>query len=302
MELSPIVLFVYNRPWHTRRTIEALLGNDLASASRLVIYSDAPKDDNAVQGVNEVREYIHTVTGFRDVTITERDTNWGLSKSVIEGVTGVIQEHGKIIVVEDDIVTSPYFLKFMNEALDFYQHQSGVWHVSGWNYPVESNHPEDTFLWRVMNCWGWATWADRWSLFEKNAEKLVREWNKDDIKRFNLDGATNFWWQVEANYSGQINTWAIFWYATIFRNNGLCLNPAQTFVDNIGHDGSGVHCGNRKPYIDSSNQSDTFSFPTAISESEQYLKKIKHHLHTPLLRRIRRRLMRHPVKRLAAKP
>jgi len=290
LELSPIVLFVYSRPWHTRKTIEALLGNDLASGSQLVIYSDAPENDSLVQSVIEVREYIRTVTGFKDVRIIERDTNLGLSNSIIDGVTGVIKEYGKAIVLEDDTVASPHFLKFMNEALEFYRHQGDVWHISGWNYPVESNPPQDTFLWRVMNCWGWATWADRWSSFEKNAPRLIREWSKEDIKRFNLDGVENFWGQVEANSKGQINTWAIFWYATIFERNGLCLNPAQTFIDNIGLDGSGSHCDNKKPYTDDLNQADSFNFPTGMSESEHYLEQVKRCLRTPLTQKIKRHL------------
>jgi hypothetical protein len=94
-----------------------------------------------------------------------------------------------------------------------------------------------------MNCWGWATWSDRWKHYERDPENLIRKFTKDEINRFNLGGAYNFWGQAKANANGSLKTWAIFWYATIFKNRGLCLNPTQSLVQNIGHDGSGTNCG-----------------------------------------------------------
>ena len=138
----------------------------------LFIYSDAGKDEYDLPKVNEVRDYIKTIDGFKKVTILEREKNWGLAKSIIDGVTEVIDKHGKIIVIEDDLVTSPYFLKFMNEALSFYKDQNKVWHISGWNYPIDVSRLEDVFLWRFMTCWGWATWSDRWKHYEKNVDKI----------------------------------------------------------------------------------------------------------------------------------
>lgn len=241
MSLSPIVLFTYNRPWHTRQTIEALQRNKLAHDSELFIYSDAPKNESVIDQVNAVREYIKTIDGFKNITIREREKNWGLADSIIDGVTETINKHGKVIVLEDDIVTGPYFLKFINKALDFYEDKKNVWHISGWNYPIETNGLGDVFFWRLMNCWGWATWADRWQYYEKDAEKLVLEFTQDDIKIFNLDTVNLLWHQVLMNKKGKMNTWAVFWYATIFKKSGLCLNPSQTLVKNIGQDDSGVH-------------------------------------------------------------
>lgn len=147
MKISPIVLFVYNRPWHTKQTIESLKSNELAQESELFIYSDAAKDNDEIENVNEVRKYIETLDGFKKVTIIKREQNWGLADSIIDGVTKIVNEYGKIIVLEDDLVTSPYFLKFMNEALDFYENEEKVWHISGWNYPINnSKHNQNTFL------------------------------------------------------------------------------------------------------------------------------------------------------------
>jgi hypothetical protein len=241
--LAPIVLFVYNRPDHTRQTLDALAANMMANESELFIFSDAPKDESAVEKVQAVRSYIKTVQGFGKVHIVERKENWGLAKSIIEGVTEIVNQYGKIIVLEDDIVTSPYFLKFMNDALDFYDGEKSVWHISGWNYPIDLDNLKDAFFWRIMNCWGWATWKDRWNFYKKDVNYLISSFTRKDIRRFTLNNSADMWAQVIANKEGIINTWAIFWYAAIFQQKGLCLNPAQSFVKNIGLDGSGIHCG-----------------------------------------------------------
>ncbi|MDK2792754.1 MAG: hypothetical protein PWQ25_1617 [Deferribacteres bacterium] len=275
MDLAPIVLFVYNRPWHTRQTIESLQKNELASESELFIFSDGPKDENAVTKVNEVRDYIKTIDGFKKINIIERKKNWGLANNIIDGVTQIVNKYGKIIVLEDDLVTSPYFLKFMNEALEYYKDEKKVWHISGWNYPISVDGLGDVFFWRVMNCWGWATWADRWKYYEKNVDKIISEFSKEDIKRFNIDGAEFFWGQVISNKKGKINTWAIFWYAIIFKQNGLCLNPTQTFVENIGHDGSGVHCKESCVFANNLSMNKKVNFETKLEENQIAVQKIQ---------------------------
>lgn len=242
MELSPIILFVYNRPKHTQETIIALKNNKLASESELFIYSDAAKHAEDEAMVDDVRVLVSNISGFRKVTVIEQVKNKGLANSIVDGVTNIIERYGQVIVLEDDLVISPYFLQFMNGALNFYRENKKVWHISGWNYPIDKEGLQDVFLWRLMNCWGWATWSDRWSYFEKNPEQLMNEFSTECIRQFNLDNIEDFWGQVISNNNGVINTWAIFWYATIFKYEGLCLNPTQTLVDNIGLDGSGVHC------------------------------------------------------------
>jgi hypothetical protein len=242
-QYAPIVLFVYNRPDHTRQTLEALATNLYANESDLLIYSDAPKNQQSEESVQTVRFFIKSIKGFKSITIIERDINWGLANSIIDGVTSVINQYGRVIVLEDDIVTSRYFLQFMNKALDYYENEKKVWHISGWNYPISPNGLKDVFFWRMMNCWGWATWKDRWQYFEKNVDRLIETFSKKDIYRFDINNSARNWVQVIGNKQGKINTWAVFWNATIFKNEGLCLNPTISFVENIGLDGSGVHCG-----------------------------------------------------------
>ncbi len=280
-EMAPIVLFVYNRPWHTRKTIEALQKNELACESELYIYADGAKNDKVSQQVLQVRDYIKTIDGFKKIAIIERNRNWGLSASIIDGVTSIVDQCSKVIVLEDDHITSPYFLKFMNDALEFYKDESKVWHISGWNYPAGIDSLDDVFLWRLMNCWGWATWADKWQYFEKDTKKLMKEFSRADIKRFNLEGADNVWIQVILNKYGYTDTWAVYWYATIFKNGGLCLNPIKSFIGNIGHDGSGSNC-NDLSFKDNQvlNINNNVTFVANIHEDGKVVKQIQSHLET----------------------
>ena len=171
--LAPIVLFIYNRPWHTQQTVETLQKNELANESELFIYSDAAKNEQASESVNAVREYIKTINGFKEITIILRDKNWGLADSIIDGVTKIVNEYGRIIVLEDDLVTSPYFLKFMNEGLTMYENEDKVASIHGYIYPID-NLP-NTFFIKGADCWGWATWKRAWDVFEPNGQKILDE-------------------------------------------------------------------------------------------------------------------------------
>lgn len=277
MSLSPVVIFVYNRPKHTQLTIEALRNNTLASQSEIFIYSDAPQSEESVVNVSEVRRYIRSVSGFKRITIIERETNLGLAESIMSAVTEVVDKYGKVIVLEDDLITAKSFLTYMNDALDFYDNHDAVWHISGWNYPVNSDvsEEEDVFLWRGMNCWGWATWSKKWSFFERNPKKLLDSFSKADIKRFNIDGYQNFWQQVIENNDLKVKTWAVFWYASIFTNNGLCVNPFNSLVLNIGVDGSGSNSGDIDYYQSELSGRDNFKFTRDFKENRYALKKIK---------------------------
>ena len=277
-DLAPIVLFVYNRISHTKKTIEALKNNALADQTDLFIYSDSAKNTIDYDQVSEVRKYLKTIRGFKSIKIIERIENFGLAKNIYSGVSEIISKYGYAIVMEDDIIASPAYLSFMNQALHKYKNNKNVWHISGWNYPIISDSIGDAFFWRAMNCWGWATWADRWAHFEKNPQNLINTWDDKKIHHFDLDGSNIFWNQILSNAEGKINTWAIFWYATIHQNDGLCLNPSHSYVENIGHDGTGVNCGNtqtiNKKHL---NLCENFNinFPENFNENPIALSRIK---------------------------
>ncbi len=244
LEFAPIVLFVYNRPDHTKQTVEALQKNELAKESKLFIYSDAAKNEDAVAKVNEVREYIKTINGFKKVTIIEREKNWGLANSIIDGVTKIVNEYGKIIVLEDDLVTSPYFLKFMNEALEFYKDEEKVYSITGYSFTDDIQNIDSSYFLSITSSWSWATWAVKWKSFQRD-KKALKEFvfkQSSNKSAFNFNDSYDYTslakWQLDEN----IDSWAIYWYFSVFQKNGLTLYPSKSLVHNIGFDGSGVHC------------------------------------------------------------
>jgi len=240
--LAPIALFVYNRPGHTKKTVTALQKNKLAKDSKLFVFSDAPKNPAEKTEVKKVRNYLRQINGFKKITIIEQKENQGLAKSIISGVTEIVNKYGRVIVLEDDLITSPYFLQYMNEALQIYENNKQVMHISGYFFPIKNNLPA-TFFFNQTSCWGWSTWKRAWQYFNPDANILLKEIKKgNQIKKFNLDGYHDFTKQLRDNINGNINTWAIKWQASVFLKDGLCLHPNKSLVQNIGHDGSGINC------------------------------------------------------------
>lgn len=242
MSLAPIILFTYNRPDHARQVIDALKQNPLSIESELFIFSDGPKDAEAQVEVEAVRTLAHNTEGFKDVHVIERPNNFGLAKSIIDGVGQIIETHGKVIVLEDDIVVSPHFLDYMNTALDTYEHEDRVVSIHGYIYPVEKELPETFFL-KGADCWGWATWKRGWDVFETNGSALLAKLRERGLEReFDFNGSYPYTRMLEQQVAGNNNSWAIRWYASAFLEDKLTLYPGNSLVQNIGLDGSGVHC------------------------------------------------------------
>ena len=239
---APIALFVYNRPEHTRKTVEALQKNLLASESDLFIYSDAPRSDGDAENVDAVREYLGKIVGFRSVSLIERKENLGVDQSVIDGVTSLCNRFGKAIVLEDDLVTAPSFLEYMNTALDKYYDDPSVMQVSGFMFPIPQTDQSGAFFLKYATSWGWATWKRAWQLLDRDTNAFSKlKQNPAAIDAFNVNGAYDHFHLLERVQSGQSTAWDIRWYLTIFERNGLTLFPRTSLVDNIGFDGSGVH-------------------------------------------------------------
>jgi putative methyltransferase (TIGR04325 family) len=240
---APIVLFVYARPAHTRRTVEALLDNLEAAESDLVVFSDAAGSADEADSVRSVREYVSRVEGFRSLVVHHREQNLGLARSIISGVTQVLSEHQRVIVLEDDMITSPYFLRYMNEALERYADDDRVISVHGYVFPVTRGLPEAFFL-RGADCWGWATWRRGWELFNPDGQHLLDELKRRRmIRAFDFNGAYGFSDMLKGQIEGTNDSWAVRWYASAFLANKLTLYPGRSLVHNIGNESSGTHCG-----------------------------------------------------------
>lgn len=277
MNLAPITLFVYNRLVHTRQTVEALKKNISASESDLFIFSDAPRNTEATQAVLQVRDYIANITGFKSVTIIERPINLGLANSIIDGVTSVVNQHGRVIVIEDDLVTSPYFLQYMNDGLNLYEGNEDVASIHGYVYPIDGL-PE-TFFMRGADCWGWATWKNKWEIFEPDSTKLLNELKRKNLtKSFNLNGAYGFTQMLADQVAGKNSSWAVRWHASAFLCNKYTLHPGKSLVLNIGNDGSGTHCGETDAFsCELCNEVINVS-PIVVEDNQQALLAIEHYL------------------------
>lgn len=289
--LAPIALFVYNRPQHTERTLKFLQQNELAAESRLFIFSDGPKKLHDEDKVAEVRSIIKEIDGFKSVKIFEKKENSGLANSVIAGVNQIIKDYGQVIVFEDDLVSSPYTLTYFNEALHRYREEEKVMHIGAYMYPLKTKNLSQSFFFRAATSWGWATWGRAWKNFEPDIDTLMSQFDHKKKAAFSIDKTMNFWKQMEEFKKGKNNSWAIRWYASIFLKGGLTLNPAQSLVNNIGHDGSGVHSGINNIYNVAINPKPITQFPTVIEEDKTAYEMIKAFLASrkgSIIKRIRR--------------
>jgi acetyltransferase-like isoleucine patch superfamily enzyme len=246
-QFSPIVLFVYNRPWHTEQTLRALKANDFADQSILYIYSDSPKHlalQEDLDKIDKVRQLAKSEKWCKEVNVIESPRNLGLVNSFVKGITEIVNRHDKVIVLEDDQITSKGFLKYMNEALELYKNDQKVMHISAYMYPARFKCKETTFFLNIQSCPGWGTWKRAWELYNHDASDHLRYFsqNKKLIKKFDIEGHAYFYKQLQKNVE-QINfSWAVRWYASCLRVGGLSLFPAKSLIKNIGLDGSGVHC------------------------------------------------------------
>jgi FkbM family methyltransferase len=239
--LSPIALFAYRRPVHLSRTLQALLTNPEASQTELFIFCDAAKDVAAAAGVAAVRDIVQGTAGFSEIHIVFRDSNYGLSRNITEGISEVLSRRDTVIVVEDDIVVSPFFLRFMNDALRLYRDTPQVGSISGYCYPVSMPVPETYFI-LGSDCWGWATWRDRWREYNPDGQALLAELKARNLGHaFDFDGTMSFVQMLEDQIAGRNDSWAVRWHASCYLKNLFILYPGRALAQNIGHDGSGTH-------------------------------------------------------------
>jgi hypothetical protein len=264
MSFAPIVLFVFNRPRHTLKTLESLKKNPLAKESDLFVFADGPRSSSDDYEVRQVRQLISNIEGFKTVDVRLRPVNYGLARSVIEGVTEVLSHYGRVIVLEDDLLFSPYFLNFMNQALARYEKTSKIFSVGAYT-PRLTPHEGfrgDYFLSYRCCTGGWGTWLNRWEKADwevKDFDRFIND--KRALSLFNRGGedmGTIFKLQM----SGRISSWAIRWDYAHFVNQGYCFRPLTSIVGNTGNDGSGVHCTATSKFDVNIDMRETFGLPS----------------------------------------
>ena len=240
--LAPIVLFTYNRPDHTSRTLKALAANELANQSKLIIYSDGPRSEKDIPEVESCRALFTEIDGFASVEVHTSDKNKGLAASVIEGVTATLEQFENVIVLEDDLVSHPYFLRYMNHHLNRYKDEGDVISIHGYLSPIDKALEQPFFI-RGADCWGWATWRRGWQVFERDAQVLYDRIATDDSLRhtFDMQDSYHYTRMLREQIDGEIDSWAIRWHASAFLENKLTLYPPSSLIRNIGMDGSGTH-------------------------------------------------------------
>lgn len=279
MNLAPIILFVYNRLEHTKKTLESLKINELASESSLFIFSDGSKKENDKKSVDEVRKYISTISGFKEINIILREKNMGLADSIISGVTEVIEKYGKAIVLEDDIVTSNYFLKFMNEALDFYEKDERIFSISGYNYPIKipESYQHQIYISPRPSSWGWATLKDRWDKAVWNPEKVFDIKNHKLLNQFLDNAGKDLSPMLLKTFEGRINSWAVKWVFTHLYYHSFSIFPAKSLTENIGADATGTNFTRRTNKYDVGIDPDfkRFEFSSDLKLNEEIIEQIK---------------------------
>jgi hypothetical protein len=289
-EFAPIALFVYNRTDHARQTVEALRANDFAEQSDLFVFSDGAKSQAGLAAVEAVRSYVRAISGFKSVTIVEREANFGLSRSVITGISQLCNEYGKAIAVEDDVITAPDFLRFMNRGLQRYVDEPKMLSVCAFNppMPAPASYPYDTFCSYRFACWGWATWKNRW----EKADWAVADYSefaadREKQKRFDL-GGDDLSWFLKLHMRGEIDSWDTIWAYTHFKHNALALLPIESKAYNIGLDGSGTHCKHvsmEQSMIADVNYSE-YRFPDLVKVNPHFVAEIQRYYRPSVARKL----------------
>lgn len=280
MQLSPVVLFAYNRPWHVLRTLEALTQNTLADQSVLYVYCDGPKENattEQLKEIKEVREIARRKKWCKEVHVIEQPKNKGLAPSVIGGVTEIVNQFERIIVIEDDVLTSRYFLQYMNEGLHFYEREERVFSLGSWNYFSLKTLKEETFFLRNPDSIAWATWKRAWNFFEPDSIKLqkaLQDRNLTNYFNLNIQEGYNYSQMLQQQIDGKVNSWAIRWQASVILQNGLALYPVRSLTKHIGFGNGATHCKDDFDYNKNLKLSDT---PIKIETIKIKENEIRHH-------------------------
>lgn len=244
--MSPICLFVYKRYETTKLMLESLLACPECKDSELYVFMDEARNDDEARDVERVRQLFDNLQGFRKVNLFPARMNKGMANSVIDGVTKVLQEHDDIIVLEDDLVVSPDFLQFMNAALKTYKDRSDIWSISGYTprlQELEGDGRNGVFVVPRAQCWGWATWSDRWETVDWEVSDFSRLAQSKELRKEFDKGGNDLFRTLEMERRERIESWAVRWAYAAAKQSRWTVNPMQSKVQNIGLKSSESHVG-----------------------------------------------------------
>ncbi|WP_320664923.1 methyltransferase, TIGR04325 family [Prochlorococcus sp. MIT 1223] len=240
---TAIICFAYNRPYHLKLCLNSLLENEESKDLPFILYLDGVRNASDKEYSESIVGLINKLSGFKSIKLIRRERNYGLYKSLTLGITEAFKEYNSLIILEDDIVVCKNFLRYMIQGLSIYEKKKEVASIHGYLPPIKDELPSSFFL-RGADCWGWATWKDRWNSFRSDSNELFNEIKSKNLtKEFNLNNSYNYMRMLKDKSKGRNNSWAICWHASCFLNNQLTLYPGKSLVKNIGLDNSGENCG-----------------------------------------------------------
>ena len=246
----PIAIICYRRAKHLSKLLLSLSQCNSISKAKIYFFIDYPKDQKSQKGYNDVLNLINKFdfSNFQSFQIIKRKKNFGLRNNVILGVNEVLKKHNNIIVLEDDIeIINFNFYEIMHSYLNIYELNKDVWHIASWNYPITFNN--DVIAWRIMECWGWATWRDKWAKAIFDPVEIKNKLSFNDKQTINLWGGRNTYRELTSNITGKMDTWAIMWLCNILINKGICISFKESLVINNGLDNSGSNCSSESNFI-----------------------------------------------------
>jgi hypothetical protein len=267
---APIAIFAFNRPNHLAHCLQSLERCVGLENSEGTIFIDGARNDQEADVVSSSVGVALKFASKYNFKVEARQENFGLAKSITSGIDEMFSLSSKLIVIEDDLILAKGFLDFMNKGLSRYENNSGVASISGYQYPIEKELHTSVFL-RGADCWGWATWKDRWEQTSFSGKELLNQIRTKKLaNEFNLEGSNNYVDLLEKQILGEINSWAILWHASMFLQNRLSLYPPYSLVSNEGGDGLGTHFGNNQLYSQKISDEMDFLLPSSIEQSEEY--------------------------------
>jgi len=283
-----IALFVYNRSEHTHEVLKGLQRNNIP---KLYIFSDGIKDEKDRDSIEKVRNLIDSID-WCETEIIKSKENEGLANSIVYGVNYVLERHTRIIVLEDDCIPSDDFVAFMEKCFDKYENNKKVMSVTGYSFPIDisNNYPYDIYFSYRSSSWGWGTWRRAWEYFDRN-ESILEEIKKSSNLRKKINRAgEDLIPMLKNQLNGKLDSWAVFWSINIIKNNGVCINPVRSKIKNVGHDGTGIHCGSNNRYEVKIIKGDInlLNLPNEIIINDEIINEYKIFFHRSLKNKVKR--------------